>query len=340
MQNDVPDMREEILQQPNALRDLLEDKEEILQIGQILYDYEKIFCVGCGSSLSTLFSVKSVSSILSKKSLDVHTGFEFYYNTPQCENSAVILTSQSGETSDVVSALKRAKEKRAFTIGITNEADSTLAKKADKSIITNAGHEKAIIATKTYINQMATLYLFLGEIARLEGNKNTLLSDIQKLPQIIEDMIKATEKKEKENADHFKEVDGFYVLGSGPNYGLAYKTAMTLLMEGVEIHGCPVLSGEFRHGLIERVEKGIPVIFLTGGYESDEITKKAMSFCENLGCNMLVYDFNWYKDHTRNISNLCAPFILVIPLEWFTYYSAQFRGKDPGATRHIGKVRY
>lgn len=50
----------------------------------------------------------------------------------------------------------------------------------------------------------------------------------------------------------------------------------------------------------------------------------------------MLFDLKDYAD----VDKLLSPFILVIPLEWFVYYLAHFNGEDPGATRHIGKVRY
>ena len=134
----------------------------------------------------------------------------------------------------------------------------------------------------------------------------------------------------------YKDEEIFYCLGSGPNFGLAYKLAMTMLMEGAIKHACPEYSAEFRHGLIERAEKDVPVIILRSDLESDEITQKAIDFCENLEAKTILFDL---KDYA-NVDKLLSPFIFVIPLEWFVYYLAHFNGEDPGATRHIGKVRY
>ena len=78
------------------------------------------------------------------------------------------------------------------------------------------------------------------------------------------------------------------------------------------------------------------IIFLTADYESDEITQKAIDFSDNLKLKSIIYNQNDYID----VDNLLSPFILVIPLEWFIYYLAHYNGEDPGATRHIGKVRY
>jgi glucosamine--fructose-6-phosphate aminotransferase (isomerizing) len=107
-------------------------------------------------------------------------------------------------------------------------------------------------------------------------------------------------------------------------------------MEGAIKHACPEYAAEFRHGLIERAEKDVPVIILWSDLESDEITKKAVDFCENLEAKLILYKLEDYAD----VDKLLSPFILVVPLEWFVYYLAHFNGEDPGATRHIGKVRY
>jgi glucosamine--fructose-6-phosphate aminotransferase (isomerizing) len=166
--------------------------------------------------------------------------------------------------------------------------------------------------------------------------KMEVLGDIKKLPAITEDLVKKTEDEGREIAEKFKDDDIFYCMGSGPNYGLAYKLAMTMFMEGALKHSCPLYSGEFRHGLIERAEKNVPIVFLNADYPGDEMTHKSIEFGEKIGVKPLIYNM---KDYS-NMNNLMSPFALVVPLEWFIYYLAHFNGEDPGATRHIGKVRY
>lgn len=109
-----------------------------------------------------------------------------------------------------------------------------------------------------------------------------------------------------------------------------------MLMEGAIKHACPLYSAEFRHGLIERAEKGVPVIIFHSNFESDEITDKTIDFSNNFELKAIVYNLKDYAD----VDNLLSPLIFVVPLEWFVYYLAHFNGEDPGATRHIGKVRY
>ena len=208
-------------------------------------------------------------------------------------------------------------------------------KEAKTPIITQCERETAILGTKTYVTQLACLYQILFKGSNY-GKADELLDDLKHIPDIIEELLKTTEDDNKKLAEEFKDEDIFYCLGSGPNFGLSFKLAMTMLMEGAIKHACPVYSAEFRHGLIERAEKDVPIIFLRSDFESDEITDKAIEFSKNLELKSIVYNLEDYAD----INPLLSPLIFVVPLEWFVYYLAHFNGEDPGATRHIGKVRY
>jgi len=269
--------------------------------------------------------------------IEVFTGYEFYYNKKlvKNENSIAIFTSQSGETADTLASLRRANEFGISTVSISNEPESSMTLEAGISIVTQGETETAILGTKTYITQLACLYQILFAASDYE-NKNRLLADLHELPNILEHLLNSAEEENKALAEEFKDEDIFYCLGSGPNFGLSYKLAMTMLMEGAIKHACPLYSAEFRHGLIERAEKDVPIIFLKSDFESDEITDKAIEFSKKLELKSIVYDLNDYAD----VDKLLSPFVLVIPLEWFVYYLAHFNGEDPGATRHIGKVRY
>ena len=90
------------------------------------------------------------------------------------------------------------------------------------------------------------------------------------------------------------------------------------------------------HGLIERAEKDVPIMFLDADYSGDELTHKSLEFSNKIGVKKILYKMENYA----NVNPLLAPLVLVIPIEWFIYYLAHFNGEDPGSTRHIGKVRY
>jgi len=330
-------MYEEMMEQPRSLKDTMEmEKSHMEKISEKFKEFDKIYLVGCGSSLSTCISSKDAMNIISNRNLEVFTGYEFFYHKKlEKDNAGVILTSQSGETADTLAALRRAQEEGMYTVSIVNEEESTMMKESDDAILTRCGRETAILGTKTYMTQLMCLYQILFTMEDSPEARN-VLKDLEKIPSITEELLKKTEKVNKALAKKYADYDIFYAMGSGPNYGLAYKLAMTMFMEGSLKHACPLYSGEFRHGLIERVEKNIPVVFLDADYPGDEFTRKSIEFSRKIGVENIVYRMQDYAD----INPLLSPFILVVPLEWFIYYLSHYNGEDPGSTRHIGKVRY
>ncbi|KZX17338.1 SIS domain-containing protein [Methanobrevibacter filiformis] len=330
-------MYEEILEQPESIRKTFKaESVNMDEIAKKIADVDKIYLIGCGSSLSTAYSGKDALSMISDLDIDVFTGYEFYYNKKiETDNSIAIFTSQSGETADTLAGLRTANELGVPTVSICNEEDSSMIKEATYSVLTRCGHEEAILGTKTYITQLSSLYYILFKASNYEKT-DELIKQLIDLPDLIEELIKNTEEDCKKLAYDLKDEDIFYCLGSGPNFGLAYKLAMTMLMEGALKHACPLYSGEFRHGLIERAEKNIPLIFLEANFHSDELTKRAIDFSNNLKAKTLVFKMEDYAD----LNKLLSPLILVIPLEWFIYYLAHYNNEDPGSTRHIGKIRY
>ena len=328
-----------MMEQPESLRKTFESEMPKLdEVSKLVADASKIYLIGCGSSISTCYSVRDAIRMSSTNlDIEVYVGYEFYYNKKLTENedSIAIFTSQSGETADTLAALRKANEYNIHTVSISNEPESSMIKEAKTPIITRCETETAILGTKTYITQLACLYQILFSASDYEA-KDTLLEQLSKMPELIEELLKTTEYDNRLLAQDFKNEDIFYCLGSGPNIGLAYKLAMTMLMEGAIKHACPEYSAEFRHGLIERAEKDVPIIILKSEFESDEITDKAIDFSENLKLKSIIYELKDYAD----VDKLLSPFVLVIPLEWFVYYLAHYNGEDPGATRHIGKVRY
>ena len=332
-------MYDEMMEQPESLRMTFEAEFATLdEVSDLVLQADKVYLIGCGSSISTCYSVRDAIRMSSTNiDIEVYTGYEFYYNKKLVdgENSIAIFTSQSGETADTLASLRRANEFNVHTVAISNEPESSMIKEAKTPIITRCGTETAILGTKTYITQLGCLYQILFKASDYE-NKIELLAQLSEMPKMLEKLLLLTEDENKELAEKFKDEDIFYCLGSGPNFGLAYKLAMTMLMEGAIKHACPEYSAEFRHGLIERAEKDVPIIILRSDFVSDEITDKAIEFSKNLELKSIIYEL---KDYA-SVDKLLSPFILVIPLEWFVYYLAHFNGEDPGATRHIGKVRY
>jgi fructoselysine-6-P-deglycase FrlB-like protein len=109
---------------------------------------------------------------------------------------------------------------------------------------------------------------------------------------------------------------------------------MTEITENVWLHGLVQYSTEFRHGIVEKMEAGLPVIFLIGSDESQKDIRREMETCRKLNVKTIIWDS---RDFPLTDEYL-APFYLSIPANWFVYHLALLRGKPPSSRRYMGSV--
>ena len=234
----------EMMEQPEALRrTFASELDNMANISKLAQSVDTIYLIGCGSSISTCYSIRDALASVSDLRIEFFTGYEFLFNKKlnENENSLFIATSQSGETADTLAALRRANEFNIDTVSISNEPESSMIKEAKYPVKTLGNTETAILGTKTYITQLACLYQILFAASGYE-KADEILEQLSAMPDLIEDLLKTTEEDNKKLAEELKDEEGFYCLGSGVNFGLAYKLALSMLMEGAIKHACPLYS--------------------------------------------------------------------------------------------------
>ena len=332
--------RLELLDQPDSLRGTIErELEQVQRIAKKIQEKKcsHIFLVGMGSSYSATLMAKTFADRITKIPVDIYRGYEFEFQNPLdlSNQSCVILISLSGETEDVVSALRAAKKRGAYTVSISGPDENTLAREADDSLRIISKDTKAMIAA--HLTQVALLYLLLGFLAKyrhesdeVDELKAALDKLIQRLPAVISDQ----ETRTRQLAEHFRGESLFYVISAGPTYGVAYKVAMTELTENAWVHGIIQYSTEFRHGIIEKMEENLPVIFLIGSDESQKDIRRELETCRTLNVKTIVWDSRDFPP----TNEFLAPFYLSVAVNWFVYHLALLRGKPPSSRRYMGTL--
>ena len=150
-----------------------------------------------------------------------------------------------------------------------------------------------------------------------------LRAGVEALPAIIGRAYRDEKARCEELARAFLPSDLLYCVGAGPNYGLAYKFALTVFMENIRTHGSVVESAEFRHGPAEMLERQrADMVFLLGSDESRAMTERSLAFARERGARTIVFDAAGYE----GLHPLLAPYVLKVPLQWFVVYSALLRG--------------
>jgi glucosamine--fructose-6-phosphate aminotransferase (isomerizing) len=172
-------------------------------------------------------------------------------------NALVIGISQSGEAPDVIAVVDRARQTGALTVAITNTADSSLSTAAEFSLITPAGVEHSIAATKTYTSALAMIALL-----------STALTPDQ--PQRLEHLRRSADLMDRtlqvDDAMHqlvarYKDMQGCVVIGRGYNHCTALEIALKLT-ECCYVAARAFSSADFQHGPVAQLTEGYPVLLV------------------------------------------------------------------------------
>jgi len=169
------------------------------------------------------------------------------------KRALVIGVSQSGEGEDINRVLETAADSGAFTIGITNEADSAMAGVVDETLLMHGGKERSVAATKTFTGQMLLFYLLAAALA-----KDGRIIDYELIPDLA---ARALEQQPAivELVQRYVFMENCVVVGRGLSYGNAYELALKL-METCYVVAERFSSADFLHGPVAMIERHFPVI--------------------------------------------------------------------------------
>ncbi|MEP6848381.1 MAG: SIS domain-containing protein [Acidobacteriota bacterium] len=335
-------MLQEIAEQPEVLeRTITAEREKVTQLGDFLRqkDIDVIILVARGSSdnaaLFGRYLLETTTGI--PVSLSAPSVFTLYDAKMRLKRSLVIGVSQSGEGSDINFVLERAKEFGAYTIGITNEAESSMAKIADETLLIHAGREKSVAATKTYTGQMLHFYLLASAI----GDRRI---DFHKIPELAAEALKL-EAEVKEHAQRYVYMENCVVVGRGMNYGNSYELALKL-METCYVVAERFSSADFFHGPLAIVERRFPVMLFA---PNGPTKKSSVDLINNLhelkaDCLSITNDPEIAGMSPKSLllksemEEFLTPIPFIIPAQLFAAHLSEAKGLDPDAPRSLSKV--
>ena len=333
-------MKKEIEEQPYALQQsLLQDSSTLMQIASEIKNAHRVVFIGCGTSRHAALLGEYAFSKIGFASSDVIMGSEStYFSDSMNSKTMVIAISQSGETADVLAGVRAAKKNGAKVLSIVNVVGSSLARESDRVLLLNCGPEIGVAATKSFIAQLSILYqlAFAMDNRLSEGQQkietiiNLLKSDINYLNKIIP-TIAIKMKGERD----------FYFLARGVNFAVAAEGALKV-KEISYVHAEGMPAGELKHGTLALIEDGTPVIAICpNDYTFDDSINNIMEAKARGAFVIGVSDISnpAFDDHIciSKTDEIVYPFLTVVPLQLFAYYSAIVRGLDPDKPRNLAK---
>jgi len=246
---------------------------------------KNIFFTGCGSSYFAGISGAYIcSKLLNRVSTPISAFDYLHYRFAGTGKETVLFSfSQSGETSETIEATKKAKEKKAMVLSITNNTSSRLAKICDWAIEILAGTEKGP-GTKTVVAQLLAIYLFFLDAAKRRRGSvvESVYADDEELKQAkcLSSQVIEIGRRNDDIAELLCGKDSVFIVGTGPYSATAFQAA-NILKEAAKIHAEGFESAEFRHGPLELVSDNSAIILLnhyaTNGaklFSGEEISKQ------------------------------------------------------------------
>ena len=326
-----------------------------------LIDAKRVIVIGSGSSYNASLYAKHLLARVGVN-VDACIASEVRYSISIDSNDVLLAISQSGETADLLDAVRYAKSKGCKILSIVNVNTSSLARESDYFTSINAGPEIGVAATKSFTAQLAVIYKVASLIAR-ENNNYDYSIYYDSLGSAISKGIKDIIAKENilsSIADTIKGVNDIYVIGKGINHIIALEGALKL-KELAYIHAEAINAGELKHGPLALIDnsRNSAVIALNvkdhtykdvinnvkevkarGGYVIGISDCYEYKECYDVMLNLpSIYDVNTNCNSVDTISyeSLAYPIYQCIPLQLLAYNIAVKRDYNPDYPRNIAK---
>ena len=360
-------MRREIYEQPQAIAKTIEQHldNDILFPGELhsiesaLLTFEKLIIAASGSSRHAGLAGEIMIEDLSGVAVDVEYASEYCYrSTHTAVEPIVMVVTQSGETADTIAAQREALTRGVKTIAVSNVAEATIPREASAALITGAGPELSIPATKSFTTQLTVLYLMALFLARKRGRMTSevtrsYLQRLQRLPEAIDKNLGVWDELAGQFAQKYFEAEKFLYLGRGVHYAIAREGALKLKeISYAHAEGYP--AGELKHGPNALVDEHLPVVVLAtcDHRDPDSVlryrrTLEVMKEVKSRRGRVITVATEGDQEVAEIADDvffapaapeLLLPIIEVIPLQLFAYHIATRKGYDVDRPRNLVKA--
>lgn len=337
-------MRNEIGEQPAALRATLDALlPRIADITELGRQTRQVLFIARGTSDNAAVYGQYLVQVAAGRLAALATPSVATTYRAQVDLSGVLAValSQSGRTEEIVETLGWAAGCGARTLAITNGADSALTEAAELSLVTRAGEERAVPATKTYTTQLAALaVLALG----LAGPGALDAGALRAVPDEIARLI-AADGPYAEIVEELAGVSGAVVSGRGMAFSTALELALKL-KEACYVHAMGLSYADLLHGPIAVVDAQTPALVVAA--ESGPTLPGTVALARRVAeAGARAYGIGGGPELAAachlalpgpDLPEWLAPIGSIVPGQLLTEALARRRGIDPDVPRGLGKV--
>ena len=355
-------MSKEIHEQADAVAETIADRTarrdgvDLGDLGAVDEDFlrraRRIVVVACGTSYHAGLVGRYAIEEWARVPVEMDIASEYRYRNPVVgPDDLVVGISQSGETADTLAAMRLARERGARVLAISNVMGSQATRDADGTLFTRAGLEIGVAATKTFVCQVAAMYLLGLRIAELRGTLaperlTELVTQLKRMPHCIDELIESCEGQMNDIAHDLHEREFFLYLGRHVGLPVALEGALKL-KEISYIATDAYAAGEMKHGPIALLDESTPVVVVA---TDSPVLEKVVSNIQEVRArgahviavategNDAIAEHAAQVVHVPQTDWMLEPLLAVIPLQLLAYRIARMRGLNVDQPRNLAKT--
>jgi glucosamine--fructose-6-phosphate aminotransferase (isomerizing) len=314
-----------------------QDPEDLGNFVAALRRAERVYVTGCGSSFHAALLAKLLFNVYGRLPLEVILSSEFdQYEGVMDRGSLLVALSQSGETADVLAAVKAAKNRGATVCSIVNTPGSSLVRLSNCVLLNNCGPEIGVAATKSFTSQL----MILTRLSLVLGDRGAELSELDTAGFFVEKGL-TVEPTVRKVAERFQNANDFYFVGRSLNYPLALEGALKL-KELSYIHAEGMAAGELKHGSLALISDGVPVVVLNPDDQTYHDTLSNASEVRARGGRIIGVSSKRSPIYDEFIPIPAAAPVLIpllesVPLQLLAYHASLCRRQNPDYPRNLAK---
>jgi glucosamine--fructose-6-phosphate aminotransferase (isomerizing) len=354
-------MLKEIHEQADAVAETIADRlpgEESVDLSDVALEEDflrgirRIVIVACGTSYHAGLVGRYAIEEWARVPVEMDIASEYRYRNPVVGSEDLVIgMTQSGETADTLAAMRLAQEAGATVLAVTNIIGSQATRDADAVLYTRAGMEIGVAATKTFVAQVAAMYLLGLRLAELRGTLPPqrvaeLIAELKGLPSKIEETLAAVEEPVKQVAASYGDRGFFLYLGRHIGLPVCLEAALKL-KEISYIPADAYAAGEMKHGPIALLDESTPVVCIA---TESPILEKVLSNVEEVrarGAETIAIATAGggraaeVADETIEVAAtdwILQPIVAILPLQLLAYDIARARGLNVDQPRNLAKT--
>jgi glucosamine--fructose-6-phosphate aminotransferase (isomerizing) len=352
-------MQKEIFEQPAVLANTIGGRLAADHIREAIFGYradeifaetQNIHIIACGTSFHSGLVAKYWLEEYAGIPCQVEVASEYRYRKVPVPAATLFVTiSQSGETADTLSALRKAKESGYLGfLAICNVANSSLVRESDISLMTLAGPEIGVASTKAFTTQLVALQLLAISLAKHRGLdpqvEKELVQNLHRLPQLCSQVL-ALDSVIEAVSESFANKQHALFLGRGEQYPIALEGALKL-KEISYIHAEAYPSGELKHGPLALVDEDMPVVTVAPNNQLLEKLKSNLHEVRARGGQLFVFADSasgFVSEPGTTVIDMphvpksLEAIIYTLPLQMLSYHVALLKGTDVDQPRNLAK---